>query len=123
MLEEVIEYMRQLQAQVLTMGRMKMSSMMLPLAMQQQLSDVYDASRGNEHWHGDGDVSRDMNAISQLGGVPSVIPPTAPLMPVPLWDKPGIVCQRRWVHHSQTLLSTFLACQSQVLLYNYHYYL
>nr|AKN09574.1 basic helix-loop-helix transcription factor [Salvia miltiorrhiza] len=36
MLDEVIEYLKQLQAQVQMMSRMNMPSMMLPLAMQQQ---------------------------------------------------------------------------------------
>ncbi|CAL9232561.1 unnamed protein product [Arabidopsis halleri] len=37
MLDEVIEYLKQLQAQVSMMSRMNMPSMMLPMAMQQQL--------------------------------------------------------------------------------------
>ncbi|OAP00020.1 UNE10 [Arabidopsis thaliana] len=36
MLDEVIEYLKQLQAQVSMMSRMNMPSMMLPMAMQQQ---------------------------------------------------------------------------------------
>ncbi|KAI7740614.1 hypothetical protein M8C21_019492 [Ambrosia artemisiifolia] len=37
MLDEVIEYLKQLQAQIHMMGRMNMSPMMMPMAMQQQL--------------------------------------------------------------------------------------
>ncbi|KAL8210358.1 hypothetical protein R6Q57_007090 [Mikania cordata] len=36
MLDEVIEYVKQLQAQIHMMGRINMSPMMMPLAMQQQ---------------------------------------------------------------------------------------
>ncbi|KAL0397732.1 UNVERIFIED_CONTAM: Transcription factor UNE10 [Sesamum calycinum] len=52
MLDEIIEYLRQLQAQVQMMERMNMSSMMFATSHATSALDVYDASHGNGH--GDG---------------------------------------------------------------------
>ena len=46
MLDEVIEYLKQLQAQVQMMSRINMPPMMLPMAMQQQLQMSMMAQMG-----------------------------------------------------------------------------
>ncbi|KAL0379707.1 UNVERIFIED_CONTAM: Transcription factor UNE10 [Sesamum angustifolium] len=108
MLDEVIEYLRQLQAQVQMMGRMNMSSMMLPLAMQQQLQMSMMPHMGMGIGMGMGMAGvMEMNAISRAGGMPPVIPPTNPFMPLPSGDR---------LPAGSTFsdpLSAFLACQSQ----------
>ncbi|KAL0397731.1 UNVERIFIED_CONTAM: Transcription factor UNE10 [Sesamum calycinum] len=108
MLDEVIEYLRQLQAQVQMMGRMNMSSMMLPLAMQQQLQMSMMPHMGMGIGMGMGMPGvMEMNAISRAGGMPPVIPPTNPFMPLPSGDRLPAGSA------FSDPLSIFLACQSQ----------
>ncbi|KAL0464607.1 UNVERIFIED_CONTAM: Transcription factor UNE10 [Sesamum latifolium] len=112
MLDEVIEYLRQLQAQVQMMGRMNMSSMMLPLAMQQQLQMSMMPHMGIGIGMGMGMGMAgvmDMNAISRGGGMPPAIPPTAPFMTLPSGDRLAAPGGSAFLDP----LSAFLACQSQ----------
>lgn len=80
MLDEVIEYLKQLQAHVHMMNmRTNMPSMMLPLAMQQPQMPMMGMGMG----------VMDMNAINHaaVAVVPPVIPPAAAFMPTP-WNNP-----------------------------------
>ncbi|KAG8391614.1 hypothetical protein BUALT_Bualt01G0205700 [Buddleja alternifolia] len=109
MLDEVIEYLKQLQAQVNMMSRMNMSPMMLPLAMQQQLqmSMMAPMGMGMGMGMGLGMGVMDMNSIGRA----SVVPPAAAFMPIASWDNPGDRLPTQ-----PTLpdpLSAFFACQSQ----------
>ncbi|KAJ7962096.1 Transcription factor like [Quillaja saponaria] len=54
MLDEVIEYLKQLQAQVQMMGRMNMSSMMMPMTYATTTPNVYDGSNGHGFGYGNG---------------------------------------------------------------------
>ncbi|KAJ1392088.1 Myc-type, basic helix-loop-helix [Sesbania bispinosa] len=75
MLDEVIEYLKQLQTQVQMMNWMKMSTMMLPITMQQQLQMSMMAQMGMG-------MGMDMN-------IPN-IPPVFPFMPMASsWDACG----------------------------------
>ncbi|KAI3444737.1 hypothetical protein Pfo_001402 [Paulownia fortunei] len=109
MLDEVIEYLKQLQAQVQMMSRMNMSPMMLPLAMQQQLQMSMMAGMGM----GMGMGVMDMNTISRAAGMPPVIPPAAAFKPVPSWDNPGDCLPTPAGSLMPDPLLAFLACQSQ----------
>ncbi|XP_020550618.1 transcription factor UNE10-like [Sesamum indicum] len=110
MLDEVIEYLRQLQAQVQMMGRINISSMMLPLAMQQQLQMSMMPHMGMGIGMGMGMAGvMDMNAISHANGMPPVIPPTHPFMPLPSGDRMSAPTGSTFPDP----LSVFLACQSQ----------
>ncbi|XP_044500971.1 transcription factor UNE10-like isoform X2 [Mangifera indica] len=114
MLDEVIEYLKQLQAQVQMMGRMNMSPMMLPMAMQQQLQMSMMAPMGMGTGIGMGMGMgmgvgvMDINTMNRpnISGMPSVL--TNPFMPVTSWDasaaQPAVMTDP---------LSTFLACQPQ----------
>lgn len=109
MLDEVIEYLKQLQAQVQMMSRMNMSPMMLPLAMQQQLQMPMMSPMGMV---GMGMGFMDINTIGRAGMPPVLSPPPAAFMPVPSWDNPGDRLPPTSVMPVDPL-STFLACQSQ----------
>nr|UOF76181.1 phytochrome interaction factor 8 [Fraxinus mandshurica] len=109
MLDEVIEYLKQLQAQVQIMSRMNMSPMMLPLAMQQQLQMPMMSPMGMA---GMGMGFMDINTIGRAGMPPVLSPPPAAFMPVPSWDNPGDRLPPTSVMQVDPL-STFLACQSQ----------
>ncbi|XP_061370757.1 transcription factor UNE10-like isoform X2 [Gastrolobium bilobum] len=83
MLDEVIEYLKQLQAQVQIMNWMKMSLMMLPITMQQQqLKMAMMAQMGIGMGMGMG-----MNNMN-IPAIPPVLHPN-PFMPMPSWDACG----------------------------------
>ncbi|KAL2460853.1 Transcription factor UNE10 [Abeliophyllum distichum] len=109
MLDEVIEYIKQLQAQVQMMSRMNMSPMMLPLAMQQQLQMSMMSPMGMA---GMGMGFMDINTIGRAGMPPFLPPPPAAFMPVPSWDNPGDRLPPTSVMAADPL-SAFLTCQSQ----------
>ncbi|KAK6920331.1 Myc-type, basic helix-loop-helix (bHLH) domain [Dillenia turbinata] len=113
MLDEVIEYLKQLQAQVHMMSRMNMSPMMLPLTMQQQLQMSMLAQMGMGMGLGMGMGVMDMNTLARpnIAGISPVLHPTA-FMPMPTWDMSG----DRLSASSSMMpdpLSAYLACQSQ----------
>ncbi|GFQ02396.1 transcription factor une10 [Phtheirospermum japonicum] len=102
MLDEVIEYLKQLQAQVHMMSRMNMPSMMMPLAMQQQLqmSMMAPAAMG---------MGMGVMDMTNMGRAPGM-PPAGAFVPMPSWDIQG---GDRSQAVMPDLLSAFLACQSQ----------
>ncbi|XP_059633911.1 transcription factor UNE10 [Cornus florida] len=111
MLDEVIEYLKQLQSQVNMLSRVNMSSMMLPMTLQQQLqmSMMTPMSMGM----GMGMGVMDMNTMGRpnIAGIPPVIPPAA-FMPMASWDS----TVDRLANPSTVMadpMSAFLACQSQ----------
>ncbi|KAJ0483497.1 putative transcription factor bHLH family [Helianthus annuus] len=91
MLDEVIEYLKQLQAQIHMMGRMNMSPMMMPLAMQQlQMAMMNPMGMGMGMGMGMPGVM-DLNAISgshpNIPGMPPVFHPTTLMQPMMAsWD-------------------------------------
>lgn len=110
MLDEVIEYLKQLQAQVHVMSRMNMPSMMMPLAMQQQ--HIQMSMMGMGMGMGMGGLM-DLNSIGRAAAMPPQAATTAAFMPTASsWD-----VQHDRFHSQPTvmpdLLSAFLACQSQ----------
>ncbi|KAJ9680680.1 hypothetical protein PVL29_019870 [Vitis rotundifolia] len=116
MLDEVIEYLKQLQAQVQMMSRMNMSPMMMPMTLQQQLQMSLMAQMGmgmGMSPMGMGVV--DMNTITRPNvattGISPVLHPT-PFLPLPSWDISGdrLPAAPTMVPDP---LSAFLACQSQ----------
>ncbi|KDP28805.1 hypothetical protein JCGZ_14576 [Jatropha curcas] len=118
MLDEVIEYLKQLQAQVQMMSRMNMQPMMLPMAMQQQLQMSMLAPMNMGIGIGMGMGVVDMNSISRpniAAGISPALHPSA-FMPVMAasWDGSA---ERLQAAASTTVmpdpLSAFLACQSQ----------
>ncbi|OIV98721.1 hypothetical protein TanjilG_24892 [Lupinus angustifolius] len=93
MLDEVIEYLKQLQAQLQMMNRINMSSMMLPMAMQQQLQMSMMAGpmgMGMGMGMGMNIPGMDMNTMnrSNIPGMPPLLHPSA-FMPMPSWDGGG----------------------------------
>uniref|UniRef100_A0A2N9FJZ2 BHLH domain-containing protein n=1 Tax=Fagus sylvatica TaxID=28930 RepID=A0A2N9FJZ2_FAGSY len=115
MLDEVIEYLKQLQAQVHMMSRMTIPPMMLPMAMQQQLQMSMMAPMGMGMGMGMGlGMGMDMNNInrSNIPGIPPVLHPTA-FMPMTSWDGSGDRMQATSAAVMPDPFSTFLACQSQ----------
>ncbi|KAK1560639.1 hypothetical protein Q3G72_029114 [Acer saccharum] len=113
MLDEVIEYLKQLQAQIQMMSRMNMPQMMLPMTMQQQLQMSMMAPMGMGMGMGMG-VMDMMNAIARPN-IPAVSPViTPPFMPMAAsWDGSG---GDRLQAPPATVLAdplSFLACQSQ----------
>ena len=117
MLDEVIEYLKQLQAQVQMMSRMSMPPMMLPMAMQQQLQMSMMAPMGMGMGMGMGlGMGMDMNNInrSNVTGISPVLHPTD-FMPMTSWDAgSGDRIQATSPAVMADPYSTFLACQSQV---------
>lgn len=119
MLDEVIEYLKQLQAQINMMSRMNMSSMMLPmttLQQQLQLSMMAAAPLGMGMGMGMGCV--DINTLGRhnIPGIPPVLHPAATaFMPITSWD--GTAGSDRLPAPAGVIpdpMSAFLACQSQV---------
>ncbi|KAE8697520.1 Transcription factor UNE10 [Hibiscus syriacus] len=109
MLDEVIDYLKQLQAQVHMMNRMNVPPpMMLPMAMQQQLqmSMMAPAMRM-------GMGVMDMNSIIRpnIAGISPIMP--NPFMNMTSWDGSGERLQRAASAAMPDPLSLFLACQSQ----------
>ncbi|XP_050386463.1 transcription factor UNE10 [Argentina anserina] len=117
MLDEVIEYLKQLQAQVHMISRMTMPAMMLPMAMQQQLQMSMMAPRNMSMGIGMG-MGMDMNNIglANIAGVPPpVLHPTA-FMPMASWDGPASGAERFQAASTSVMpdpLPAFLTCQSQ----------
>ncbi|KAL5718366.1 hypothetical protein ACHQM5_011276 [Ranunculus cassubicifolius] len=113
MLDEVIEYLKTLQAQVQMMGRMSMPHMMMPMAMQQQLQMAMMAQMGMGMGMGMGVM--DMNSLARpnIGGMPQVLNPAAFMPPMAPWDGSS----ERLPPSSNPVLhdpmANFLACQSQ----------
>ncbi|KAK4416038.1 Transcription factor UNE10 [Sesamum alatum] len=108
MLDEVIEYLKQLQAQVQMMSRMNMPSMMLPLAMQHQ-QHLHMSMMGMA-----GMGVMDLNNIGRAtaaAAMPPVVPAPAAFMPMPSWDIQGDRLPSPAV--VPDFLSALLACQSQ----------
>ncbi|KAL0538187.1 hypothetical protein IC582_027190 [Cucumis melo] len=121
MLDEVIEYLKQLQAQVQMMSRMNMP-MMLPMAMQQQLSMApLMAPMGLGMGMGGMGMPLGMDHLNMLAGRSGLTAGMSPLlhptafMPIPTWD--GGTCTDQLQHSPTTMVadpfSTFLACQQQ----------
>ncbi|KAM7472077.1 hypothetical protein LguiA_010260 [Lonicera macranthoides] len=111
MLDEVIEYLKQLQAQISMMSRMNMSpAMMLPMALQQQLQMSMMAPMMGMGM-GMGQLM-DINSMARpnIPGLPPVLHPSA-FMPMSSWDGSG--GDRLPAPALPDPLSTFLACQSQ----------
>ncbi|XP_023000618.1 transcription factor UNE10-like [Cucurbita maxima] len=111
-LDEVIEYLKQLQAQVQMMSKMSMP-MMVPMALHQQLPLASLMSPMGMAGMGMGLGMDHLNMIANrsalAAGMSPLLHPTA-FMPTAAWD-------RGTADHIQPLptdpLSTFLACQSQ----------
>lgn len=125
MLDEVIEYLKQLQAQVQMMSRMNMqpAAMMLPMTMQQlPMPMMAQMGMGMGMGFGMGTMGVDMNNTNHrsniTGGIsPHVLHPThAAFMPIASW--PDASSDRfQATSHAAVIpdpLSTFLSCQSQV---------
>lgn len=115
MLDEVIEYLKQLQAQVQMMNRMNMHPMMLPMTMQQlPMSMMAPMGMGMGMGIGIG-MGMDMNTInrSNMAGMSPVLHPTA-FMPITSWDGSSDRLQASSGPVMPDPLSTFLACQPQV---------
>lgn len=103
MLDEVIEYLKQLQAQVHMMSRMSMSPMMMPMTMQQQLQMSMMAPMGLGMGMGMMDITRP--------NIPPVLPnPFIPIMP---WDPSLERSQPASTPIVPDPLSAFLSCHSQ----------
>ncbi|XP_022895739.1 transcription factor UNE10-like isoform X1 [Olea europaea var. sylvestris] len=121
MLDEVIEYLKQLQAQVQMINRMNnMSSLLMPLAMQQQLqmSSMMGpmAGIGMAAMAGIGMGVMDLNTISRAGIPPFLHPGAAPpFMPhTASWDiNPGDRLSIPASVIPTDSLYAHLACQSQ----------
>ncbi|PQM33241.1 transcription factor UNE10 [Prunus yedoensis var. nudiflora] len=109
MLDEVIEYLKNLQAQIQMMSRMNMPAMMLPMAMQQQLQMSMMAAAPRHMGMG---MGMDMNTMGRpnIPGIAPVLHPTA-FMPMASWDGSG--GDRSASATMPDHLSALLACQSQ----------
>ncbi|KAK8718406.1 hypothetical protein V6N13_045641 [Hibiscus sabdariffa] len=105
MLDEAIEYLKQLQAQVQTMSRMNLPPMMLPMAMQQQLQmSIMSQMRM-------GVMGMNNMGRSNIIGISHVLP--NPFMAMASWDGSNDRLQSASAVVVSDPLSTFLACQSQ----------
>lgn len=113
MLDEVIEYLKNLQAQIQMMSRMNMPAMMLPMAMQQQLQMSMMAAAPRN-------MGMDMNTMGRpnIPVISPVLHPTA-FMPMASWDGSG-GDRSASATAMPDPLSAFLACQSQVCLCLYY---
>ncbi|KAF6175413.1 hypothetical protein GIB67_036504 [Kingdonia uniflora] len=111
MLDEVIEYLKQLQAQVSMMSRMNMPQMMMPMALQQQMQMSMMAQMGMNMGMGMGLMDINLMGRTNISRIPPILNP-ASFMPLTSWDGTG-----NRVHSSATVLpdpmSAFLACQAQ----------
>ncbi|KAJ6686080.1 TRANSCRIPTION FACTOR PIF1-RELATED [Salix purpurea] len=120
MLDEVIEYLKQLQAQVQMTSRMNMQPMMLPMALPQQFQMSMMAGMGmGMAGMGMGMGVVDMNSLaarSNITGISPVLHPTA-FMPMTTWDGSNSHDRLPAAAPSTTAmpdpLSAFLASQSQ----------
>ncbi|XP_052194849.1 transcription factor UNE10 [Diospyros lotus] len=114
MLDEVIEYLKQLQAQVQMMSRMNMSSIMMPMTLQQQLqlSMMAPMGMGMGMGMGIGMSVMDINSMSRpnLTGMHPVLHPTA-FMPLAPWDGSGDRLSTPAATVIPDPMTTFLACQ------------
>ncbi|KAK4267904.1 hypothetical protein QN277_024626 [Acacia crassicarpa] len=111
MLDEVIEYLKQLQAQVQVMSKMNMSAMMLPMAMQQQLQMAMMPPMGMGLRMG-----IDMNTLGRHAnniGIPPVFHPPAAFMP--LASRDASLGTDRSTTVKPDPLSTFFGGQPQPL--------
>ncbi|KAI3703241.1 hypothetical protein L1987_73171 [Smallanthus sonchifolius] len=119
MLDEVIEYLKQLQAQIHMMGRMNMPPMMMPLAMPQQLQMAMMNQMGLGIGMGMAMPGvMDLNAIGgshpNITGMPPVIhPPTFMPPMMASWDMQ--TTGDRVQNHNDPM-TAFLASQSHILL-------
>lgn len=118
MLDEVIEYLKQLQSQINMMSRMNMSSMMLPMTtLQQQLQLSMMAAAPLGMGMGMGLGCMDINTLGRHnipGGIPPVLHPAATaFMPLTSWDGTGSERLSAPPGVIPDPMSTFLACQSQ----------
>ena len=123
MLDEVIEYVKQLQAQIHMIGRMNMSPMMMPLAMQQQqqlqMAMMNPIGMGIGMGMGMPGVM-DLNSIggnrSNIPGMPPMFQPSAFMQPtMASWDMQNTGDR---VPNQNDPMAAFLACQSQVFNYD-----
>lgn len=116
MLDEVIEYLKQLQAQVNIMSRMNMSPMMLPLALQHQLQMSMMAQMGIGMNMGMGMGVMDLNPIGRpnITGIPPILHPTAYMPATSVWEGLGDRLAAQSASAMPDPLAAFLACQSQV---------
>ncbi|KAF8032356.1 hypothetical protein BT93_D1315 [Corymbia citriodora subsp. variegata] len=126
-LDEVIEYLKQLQAQVQMVNRMNMQPMMMPtMAMQQQLQmsmmGPMGMGLGMVGMGMPGMGMMDMNALGRtnLAGIPPVLHPAAAaaFMPMGSWDGAGAGDRGSSAATAAPMvmpdpLSPFLASQSQ----------
>ncbi|XP_057495172.1 transcription factor UNE10-like isoform X2 [Actinidia eriantha] len=118
MLDEVIEHLKQLQAQVVMMSRMmNMSYMMLPMALQQhlQLSLMASMGMGMRMGSGMGMGVMDINAATGFPNITtgiSPVPHPAAYLPLISWDRSGD-CFSTPTMVVPDPVSTFLACQAQ----------
>lgn len=111
MLDEVIDYLKQLQAQVQMMSRINMPAMMLPVAMQQQLQL---SMMGQMGMMGLGLDFNSMTRPNLAAPMPHQLLHPNPFMP---WDggDARFHPQMPALHHDA--LPAFFACQSQVCAY------
>uniref|UniRef100_A0A2P2PX84 DNA binding protein n=1 Tax=Rhizophora mucronata TaxID=61149 RepID=A0A2P2PX84_RHIMU len=115
MLDEVIDYLKQLRTQVQMMSRMNMQSMMLPMGMHQQMYMSMMASMSFGMGMGMDVMDRTPIAGPNIAGIPPVLYPTA-FTPMTSWD--GSTGGDHRLHAASATvmpdqLSAFLACQSQ----------
>ncbi|PWA67204.1 myc-type, basic helix-loop-helix (bHLH) domain-containing protein [Artemisia annua] len=119
MLDEVIEYLKQLQGQINMINRMNMSPMMMPLAMQQQqfqMAMMNPMGLGMGMGMGMGMPGvMDLNSISanrpNIHGMPPVFHPSNFMQPtMASWDMNTTSDQ---VPNHNDQMAAFLACQSQ----------
>ncbi|XP_030501475.1 transcription factor UNE10 [Cannabis sativa] len=119
MLDEVIDYLKQLQAQVQMMNRMNMpAAMMLPMAMQQQLQmSMMNSLAGMGMGMG---MTMDTMGRPNLPGINPILHPN-PFMPMNAWDhgsaSAAAADQSRLQHQLPPVipdhLASFFACQPQ----------
>ncbi|KAK8711169.1 hypothetical protein V6N13_146461 [Hibiscus sabdariffa] len=112
MLDEVIDYLKQLQAQVQMMNRMNIPPMMLPMTMQQQLQMSMMAPAMGI---GMGMGVMDMNTLGRpnIAGISPIMP--NPFVNMTTWDGSGERLQQAASAAAAMSdpLSAFMACQSQ----------
>ncbi|KAG9156885.1 hypothetical protein Leryth_015486 [Lithospermum erythrorhizon] len=128
MLDEVIEYLKQLQAQVHMVSRMNLPQMMLPFAMQQQQQQQQQQLQmammggpmgmglpGLGMGMGMGMGFMDMNTMARnnIPGMPPVLPPNAFMQTMTPWDGTGDRLPSSASPPIHDPLTAFLACQSQ----------
>jgi hypothetical protein len=133
MLDEVIEYLKQLQAQVHMVNRFNMSPMMMPMTMQQQLQmsmmnpmgmGMGMGMAGMGMGMGMPGMGMDMNAMNRanIPGMPQVLHPSA-FMPMASWDAGSSSDRLQGPPPSGMAdpISKFFGCQSQVSIHGFIY--